>query len=134
MQSITTVYHFRILKYRLQIYYYIESRKRVYCDLYIQALTNRSTLDNKALELFDCLKKRVRRGEKLLIIEVDGPDYADSEPYCNIQKGILGDDGVCIIDATKENIIKMLNNPDRPFGHGYVISSLIQKLGEKWLR
>ena len=69
-----------------------------------------------------------------MIIEVDGPTYINSTPYNMVKRGALGDEGVDVMSAAKENIIAALDNPNRSFGHGYVISSLIQTNGEEWLK
>lgn len=112
---------------------YIDARKKIYCNRYIDALVNKNCLP-ATLSEFESLKKRVRRGEKLLIIEVDGPTHGKSTPYNKIVKSHkLGDEGVDVMDATKENIVDALNNPERSFGHGYCVSTLIQNKKE-WLK
>jgi hypothetical protein len=112
---------------------YITARKKIYCHTHIDALVNRNTSMPNALEKFDNLCKRVKMGEKLNIIEVDGPTYTASKPYDMVKRGVLGKEGVDIMESTQENIVAALNNPNRPFGHGYVIAALIQN-GEKWLK
>ena len=102
-------------KHRLS---YIEARKDVYLPTYINMVKN----EKQFIEL----KKRLERGEKLLIIEVDGPHQESLEYYKKeykvsdsfIEKGTML--------ATKENLKIMLEDAKHPFGHGYCLAVALE--------
>lgn len=109
---------------------YVESRKLVYNKEMIDSIVN--STDSNVIQEFRTLKKLYKRGEKLIFAEVDGPTFHDSFPYDKVQRGTLGDDGVDLLPTEKEFIRGCLENTNRPFGHGYVLASLV--IGkEKWL-
>ena len=93
---------------------YVESRKNVYFPLYDMLVRKTKT--------FEKLQERHRRGENLLIIEVDGP-HQESLDYYRESYGL---DENFIIDETmlcsKAHLMVMLNDPKHPFGHGYCLA------------
>jgi len=93
---------------------YIEARKKVYAPLYIEMVRKQE----QYAELLDMLKK----GKKLLVIEVDMPHQEDLEYY----KEKYGVNDTFIVkdtmECTKKNIDIMLNDPKHPFGHGYCLA------------
>ena len=70
----------------------------------------------------------VDNGTNLQLIEVDGPDPSLSfAPYDQISYDNPG------LDINEQNIKMLLNDERKPFGHGYVIATLL--LGkEEWLK
>jgi hypothetical protein len=104
---------------------YVEARIRIYCKAY--------WITVKKHPKFKELVRMHENGEDLLILDVDGPQYNQfGVPYCNVQQGVLGDEGVGTIEANEQNIIALLRNTDRPFGHGYTLATLIQNK-KAWL-
>lgn len=92
---------------------YITARKKIYCGEYIR-LAPRTPHFKK-------LKDLLESGQSLLIVEVDGPDPTFYGLEC---PGLL----------INETTIKMLiNDPRKPFGHGYVIAALLLG-GETWMK
>ena len=75
----------------------------------------------KKTKEFAELKKRYKSGEKLLIIEVDGPHQESMDYY----KDKYGVDDDFIVNSTvlvnDKNMDILLNDPKHPFGHGYCI-------------
>ncbi len=67
-------------------------------------------------------------GRSIQIVEVDGPDPTLTyPPYDKISKeepGMLMDE---------ETIRLLVNDPKKPFGHGFVIAALLLD-GQDWLR
>lgn len=98
---------------------YIEARKRIYCGEYIR-LAPKTAHFKKLMDLLD-------QGVNIQILEVDGPDpELTFSPYDRITKKDPG----LLID---EEVIRMLvNDPRKPFGHGYAIASLLLN-GETWM-
>ena len=96
---------------------YVDARKKIYVPLYIQAIQQ----EKQFLEL----KLRLQRGEKLLIIDVDGPHEESSEYYCRQ----YGDRAPTITNNTMEARPKwlklLLDDPKHPFGHGYCLAAAL---------
>lgn len=99
---------------------YITARKRIYCGEYARLAPK--------VEDFKKLKKLLNSGTNLQIIEVDGPDpNLNYPPYNQINKDNPG------LTINEENIKLLLNDPNKPFGHGYTIAALLLD-GEDWLK
>ncbi len=79
---------------------YLKSRKEIYIPQYVKLIKNENA--------FIVLKEKVKNGENIMIMDLDGPSL-DIYP-----EGAL---------VTEEFIKCMLNNIDRPFGHGYIIAA-----------
>ena len=93
---------------------YIESRKEIYLPLYTELVQK----EKQFLELVE----RLKNGENLLIIEVDGPHEESLEYYrdkYDVPKDFIQNFTML---ATRENIDIMLNDPKHPFGHGYCLA------------
>jgi hypothetical protein len=99
---------------------YVEARKEIYCELYTRLVRKE--------EKFKELQERLRKGENLLIIEVDLCHQEDLEYYK--EKYGVGDDFIVnnTMLVTKENLNIMLNDTKHPFGHGYIVSSLLMDI------
>jgi len=113
---------------------YIDARKQIYMPLY-------NFLAKKTVEFKD-LQKLVASGEKILIIDVDGP-HEESLPYYEEKyKSLVSKDFIWknfikdgAMDATPENLSIMMNDPKHPFGHGYCLAAaLLGPSVEKLLR
>jgi hypothetical protein len=99
---------------------YIEARKEIYCGEYAR-LAPRTPH-------FQELKSMLESGTNLQIIEVDGPDPSLTyPPYDRISPENPG----LLIDA--DTIHTLINDPRKPFGHGYVIAALLSD-GADWLK
>lgn len=111
-------------KVESQVLGYVEARKQVYCQFYLQHA--------QQTQAFKDLKARVEAGENIMITEVDGPAIGQHEaPYSSVTKlkpGLVMTKDVCTI---------LLNDDKRPFGHGYVIAAMLADTegnGESWLK
>lgn len=93
---------------------YIEARKHIYLKDYVNLVKN--------VEKYRKLKKKLEKGENLLIIEVDGP-HEESMPYYK-EKYNVPDDFIEneTILCTRPNLDILLNDPKHPFGHGYCLA------------
>jgi hypothetical protein len=96
---------------------YIESRKKIYVPIYVEAATRSPT--------FSHLKHRLQKGESLLIIEVDGPHEEDIPHY--VQEYDVPNNFILneTILATPGNLSIMLNDPKHPYGHGYCLAAAL---------
>lgn len=98
---------------------YIEARKQIYCAEYIR-LAPKTPHFKQLLAL-------LKQGVNLQILEVDGPDPTLTYPPYNQLS--METPGLII----NETVIRMLvNDARKPFGHGYVIASLLLG-GIKWM-
>lgn len=86
-------------------------------------------------ELFKDLRERLLNGEKLLIIEVDGPHQESMDYY----KENYGVDDSFIKDntmlVTKENLTIMAKDTKHPFGHCYCLAMALldlEDLAKSW--
>ena len=99
---------------------YVTARKEIYLPVYTKAV--------KKHPLFDALKEKLKNGENLLIIEVDGP-HQESLSYYKELYGVgddfIEDDSILV---TKENMDIMLNDPKHNFGHGYCLAMALLDL------
>jgi len=93
---------------------YVEARKTIYLPTYVDMVRDQP--------LFQQLLKRIRQGENLLILEVDGPHQESLDYYKKTYS--VGDDflykGTML--CTPENLDIMLNDPKHNFGHGYCLA------------
>lgn len=109
---------------------YVESRRKIYSPCMVAALVD--STDAEVQKQISSLKKMYRRGEKMIFAEVDGPSYAPTFPYNQVQRGELGIEGIDLLPCTKKNIRSAIENTDRPFGHGYIVACVV--IGkEQWL-
>jgi hypothetical protein len=96
---------------------YIAGRKRIYVPTYTSLVKEKTQ--------FKRLKKRLQEGEKLLIIDVDGPK-AQSLDYYVERYGVAHDwidrDSIAV---TPENLQILLNDPKHPFGHGFCLAAAL---------
>lgn len=92
---------------------YISSRKEIYLPLYLSSVRNKKRFLN--------LKKRLVKGENLLIIEVDGPHEESLDYYkkkYHVNNNFIEGETVLV---TQENMKILLNDAKHPFGHGYCL-------------
>ena len=96
---------------------YVAARKRIYAPLYISLA--------KQEKLFEELKQMLKKGDNLLIIEVDGPHQKSLQYYKDTYK--VKDDFIQYntLLATKENLEIMLNDTKHSFGHGYCLAAAL---------
>lgn len=99
---------------------YVGSRKKIYYPLYVRLVKNQKR--------FWDLYQRVRNGENLLIIEVDGPHQESLEYYK--EKYQVKDDFIQnnTTLVTPENMKIMLEDTKHPFGHGYCLGMALMDL------
>lgn len=93
---------------------YIEARKKIYVPLYCNLV--------KQHNKFDELKQRLKNGENLLIVEVDGPHQESLQYYkqkYNVNDSFINDNSMLV---TPENLYIMLNDDKHAFGHGYCLA------------
>ena len=84
---------------------YIEARKKIYCGEYARLAPK--------TEHFKKMKKMISEGKNLQILEVDGPEGG--------------------LDIDEKTIREKINDPAKPFGHGYTIAALLLD-GEDWMK
>lgn len=112
-------------EYVYRLLNYIDARKKIYAPTYCSLVHTQPN--------FLKLKDRLRQGENLLIIEVDGP-HQESLPYYKEKYGVNDnfiEDNTTLIDRQAVNIF--LNDEKHSFGHGYCLASaLLEK--EDWLQ
>lgn len=82
---------------------YITSRKQVYVPEYYNLVHNNSVLQS--------WKEKFNNGNSITVYDFDGPRDESGEPIC--------------LEATRELLQEKINDITFPFGHGYVVASLI---------
>lgn len=99
---------------------YIQARKKIYCAEYAR-LAPRTPA-------FKALRALLEKGENLQIVEVDGPDptlkYPPYDQISPAEPGML---------MNETNIRLLVNDTNKPFGHGFVIAALLLG-GEEWMK
>lgn len=102
---------------------YVKARKEIYLPLYMEAVKKSPT--------FLKLQARLKNGENLLIIEVDGP-HEESLSYYKESYGVP-DDFIerDTILATPDNMKIMLNDTKHNFGHGYCLAMALLEMDSK---
>lgn len=106
---------------------YVESRRRIYLPVYARLL--------KQHPMFRALQARLRKGENLLIVEVDGPHYEFLDYYK--QEYDVPDDFITpdqTTEATEFNLRVFLNDTANPFGHGFALAATLLGKDEEWNR
>lgn len=103
---------------------YIQSRKRIYVKEYTRLVRQQPK--------FNELQDRLKSGENLLIIEVDGPCEEHMDYYK--QKYGVSDDFIVnnTMLVTEDNMKIMLNDPLKPYGHGYCLAMALLDKHEEW--
>lgn len=92
----------------------VEGRKQVYQNTYCELV--------KKCPKFTKLQQRLKNGENLLIIEVDGPHQESLDYYCStygVGEDFIEDHSMLV---TLKNIEIMLRDPQHSFGHGYCLA------------
>ncbi len=93
---------------------YIAARKLIYVPEYTRLVRRQP--------LFHELVERVKGGENLLIIEVDGPHEESLKYYRDaygVSETFIQQDSV---EATRPNLQILLEDAKHPFGHGYCLA------------
>lgn len=85
---------------------YISSRKQVYIPEYYNLIKDR--------EMTLYWKDKVENGINIVIYDLDGPKLANGEPTCVL--------------LTEELLIEKLYDITFPFGHGYIIASILANI------
>ena len=96
---------------------YIQARKKIYVPLYKEMVIKRP--------LFWKLIERLKKGENLLIIEVDGP-HQEALDYYKQTYGVNDnfiENGTSL--AIPETLNIFLNDTKFPYGHGYCLASAL---------
>ena len=83
---------------------YVTSRKKVYVPRYIDLIRDR--------EMTLHWKQQVESGKDIVIYDFDGPRTADG--------------GVTCVEVNIELLCEKINDEQFPFGHGYIVASLIK--------
>jgi len=105
---------------------YIDARKQIYVNKYCELV--------KKHPKFNELLEKIKKGEKLLIIEVDGPHQESLQYYEDEYK--VPDHFIenSTIEVNEENMKIMLNDPKHPFGHGYCLAIALLKKEMEWCK
>jgi len=104
---------------------YVESRKRNYLPVYARMLQGHPQF----LEL----KRRVQSGENLLIVEVDGPHHELLDYYRAVYG--VGEDFIApnhTVEVTEDSMRVLLDDPRKPFGHGYCLGMALLSKDRTW--
>jgi hypothetical protein len=105
---------------------YIQGRKQIYVPEFCKSLQNEPD--------FIQLKQRYKNGEKLLIIEVDGP-HQESLDYYKKTYGVSDDFFVNgTVEANVKNMKILLNDTKHPFGHGYCLAMELAGIADQVLK
>lgn len=116
---------------------YVEARKAIYVPLYCR-------LARAENNVFLSLKNRLKKGENLLIIEVDGPHQESIEYYKDtyeVSDRFIIDDTIIANDENMSIMLdsfgvqhsstgRMLNDDKHPFGHGYCLAMALLDIDE----
>jgi hypothetical protein len=99
---------------------YVQARKEIYMKTYKELVMKEPK--------FIKLKKWLKEGKNLLIIEIDGPHQESLDYYK--QKYNVQDDFIeqSTMLATKENLEIMLNDTRHNYGHAYCLSACLQDI------
>jgi len=103
---------------------YVEARKRIYVKEYCRLVKRKSK--------FRDLKRKLRKGENLLIVEVDGPHQESLDYYkenYDVNDNFI-EEGTMLMN--EENTRIMLNDDKHPFGHGYCLALALLDKEEEW--
>lgn len=98
---------------------YVDARKKIYVPLYQQLAREQP--------IYKSLLERLRKGENLLIIEVDGP-HQESLKYYQETYSVPSDfieNNTMLVNEDNLNI--MLNDTVHPYGHGYCLAEALMK-------
>lgn len=88
---------------------YVESRRLVYIPRYMDYVASSSVI-----------KKYKIGSQSVVVYDFDGPRDKNGSPLC--------------VEVTKEFLAEKLNDTDYPFGHGYVVASMIAQIPLKdWI-
>jgi hypothetical protein len=99
---------------------YISARKRIYCGEYARLAPATASFKKLSHMLHE-------QGKNLLLVEVDGPDPdLNYPPYDQISR-----EKPCM-EMNAENIRLLINDPKKPFGHGFVIAALLLYQDDLW--
>lgn len=82
---------------------YITSRKKVYVPEYYNLIKDR--------EQVKYYKDLIKKGNKIAVYDFDGPRTIDGKPSC--------------VPVTLKTLKEKINDTRFPFGHGYVVASLL---------
>jgi hypothetical protein len=96
---------------------YIEARCRIYIPEYLRAVRRE--------EQFGVLRRKLRTGTNLLIIEVDGPHQESLQYYrdkYHVDETFIVDHTVL---ATRQNLSILLHDALHPYGHGYCLAEAL---------
>lgn len=100
---------------------YIEARKKIYFSVYKKAV--------KLVPLYNSLITRLDRGEKLLLIEIDGPRI-ERLPYYKEKFGVPDnwiEDNTILI--TQQVIDILVQDVEASFGHTYCLAMCLMNIG-----
>jgi hypothetical protein len=82
---------------------YIESRKQIYVPEYYELTKN--------TEMALYYKNELENGKNIVVYDLDGPRLSDGTPTC--------------LEINIESLKQKINDQSYPFGHGYVVASII---------
>lgn len=85
---------------------YITSRKNIYIPEYYDLIKNK--------EIIKHWKTKLNEGNNLIIYDFDGPRNTNGSVLC--------------LELTKELLIEKINDPQFPFGHGYIVAASIANI------
>lgn len=88
---------------------YVTSRKKVYVPLYYDLVKDR--------EMIKHYRELIKSGKNITIYDFDGPRSKDGIPLCK--------------ELTLDLLIEKINDVKFPFGHGYIVATLIKGIDYK---
>ncbi len=85
---------------------YVESRKAVYVPEYYELV--------KDCETLKILREKVESSKSIVVYDFDGPRSDIGDPLCK--------------EVSLDLLAEKLNDPSKPFGHGYIVAGAIRGL------
>lgn len=82
---------------------YITSRKKVYVPEYYEMVKSRNSVS--------IWRNKLKNGTNIVVYDFDGPRNVDGSVDCQL--------------VTKELLIDKINDIKYPFGHGYIVASIL---------
>ncbi len=88
---------------------YVESRKKIYVPEYYEMVKNR--------EAITTARNQLKSGRDICVVDIDGPRADDGTPLCH--------------EITLDYLKEKIDDEKFPFGHGYIVASLIAGIDYK---
>ena len=95
---------------------YVRARAKIYASVYEDLV--------KKEDDFKKIKTMLQNGQNILLVDVDGPKYAEDAPYNQTED--------CSIEINEETLPLLLKNTSQPFCHCYALAGTLLGLENVW--